>query len=224
MRNLVFLTLAGLLFLIATPLVAGFGPFFQDPVKQEENTTKKPTPQDKASYVGAAVCRNCHRSKAKGEQFVHWLKKTIHPNAYKTLMTPKAKEIAAKAGLGDPTKEDACLKCHVTAHGVDPKKKRKTFKHQYGVQCESCHGPGSAHQTARIKGARDVKTDASGASLTTLDIPPGEIRLPTEADCRSCHNPESPTYKEYHHKEFLSKVAHPNPQRKRDDPQKSENP
>lgn len=177
----------------------------QDPAK---------TPQDEASYIGATSCRNCHRSKAKGEQFVHWSSKTPHPKAIDTLASEKAKEVAAKLGIAEPQKDPACLRCHQTAFGVDPKKIEKSFKPEQGVQCESCHGPGSAHKEARLKAASAQSPEtAQAAANTTLEIPAGEIRLPDEATCRSCHNPDSPTYKPYDHKEFLARVAHPNPQR-----------
>lgn len=183
---------------------------------QEPAPAPKKTPQDDASYIGAVSCRSCHRSKAKGEQYVHWSTKTPHPNAYDTLASEKSKEVAAKLGVADPQKDPACLRCHATAFGVDAKKIEKSFKPEMGVQCESCHGPGSYHKEQRLKAAAAKGADAAqAASNTTLDIPKDEIRLPTEAVCRSCHNQDSPTYKPYEHKEFLPKVAHPNPQRKR---------
>jgi hypothetical protein len=35
--------------------------------------------------------------------------------------------------------------------------------------------------------------------------------LPTEEVCKTCHNPESPTYKPFNYAEKLAKIAHPNP-------------
>ena len=67
-----------------------------------------------------------------------------------------------------------------------------------GVSCESCHGAGSAYKTATIM--KD-KAKAIAAGLI----------IPDEKLCRKCHNPESPTYKEFNFKTFSAKIAHPNP-------------
>lgn len=188
----------------------------QQPAQQGEAAKK--TPQDSANYIGAVACRSCHRSKAKGEQYVHWSTKTPHPNGFDELASDKSKEVAAKLNIADAQKDAACLRCHVTAYGVDPKRIDKAFKPEMGVQCESCHGPGSYHKEQRLKAASAQSPEQAQASANaTLDIPADEIHLPTEAICRSCHNPDSPTYKPYDHKEFLAKVAHPNPQRKKPD-------
>ncbi|HEX9793665.1 MAG TPA: cytochrome c family protein [Planctomycetota bacterium] len=180
----------------------------QDPLVEE-----KKTPQETAQFVGAAICRNCHRSPDKGNQYVHWKDKTLHAKAFARLGTEAAKEIAGQQGLGDPREAPECLRCHVTAHDAAPERLARTFKHAWGVQCESCHGPGSYHKEQRVRDPRLRDLSAAEAGRTTLGIPADEILIPTEAVCRSCHNPGSPTYREYDHRTFLPKVAHVNPQR-----------
>jgi len=77
------------------------------------------------AYVGAAACRNCHRS-----QFDRW---QGSPHAL------------ARRRLGqDHRRDEACLRCHTTG-----------FSRQWsnpsaaaGVQCEACHGPGERHVRA----------------------------------------------------------------------------
>jgi hypothetical protein len=36
---------------------------------------------------------------------------------------------------------------------------------------------------------------------------------PDEAVCKTCHNPESPTYKEFKFEEYRAKIAHPVPKK-----------
>jgi hypothetical protein len=38
--------------------------------------------------------------------------------------------------------------------------------------------------------------------------------LPTEEVCKTCHNPESPTYKPFVYAEKVAIIAHPDPTRK----------
>jgi len=57
-----------------------------------------------------------------------------------------------KYGLPRPAAESKeCLPCHVTAFGADAQSLAPSFDRQDGVQCESCHGPGSAHVEARTR-------------------------------------------------------------------------
>lgn len=214
--HLLFAALCGLILATAGPALEGPAPGAgQDPPpgeKDQEGADKKPTLQDKALFRGALLCRNCHRMKEKGAQFFAW-EKTPHPDAFQTLASPRAKEVAAARGIADPQKAPECLRCHVTAWGQDEKRiDEKTFKVEMGVQCESCHGPGGEHITLR---SRELARSRGRSPLELVPTVPGEISLPTEKTCVGCHNPESPTYKPYKHKEFLKKVAHPNPLRPR---------
>ena len=80
-----------------------------------------------AAYVGDDECVTCH-----DEEQAVW-DKTPHAKAYKT--------------LSDDFKEYNldCVGCHVTGYG---KPGGSTVTHNdklRGVQCETCHGPGSRH-------------------------------------------------------------------------------
>lgn len=173
-----------------------------------------PDPRATAPYTGAAVCRNCHRQPGKGAQYPHW-KKTAHARAFQTLATPEARAIARERGLGDPQKEPACLRCHTTAWGEPRERVQRTFRVQWGVQCESCHGPGGFHKEQRMRDPRLRQADASGASTVTVDIPAGEIAFPRPETCTACHNEDSPTFRGFDFRRDLPKVAHVNPQRER---------
>lgn len=149
-------------------------------------------------YVGVAKCKLCHKGPKKGEQFEKW-GASKHAKAYAVLATPEAKATAKKAGIeGDPQKSPSCLKCHVTAYGVDAKLIASSFKVEDGVQCETCHGPGSAYRKLKVMKDREAALKAG-------------LILPDEKLCVTCHNEESPSYKKFVFKEKAEKIAHPKP-------------
>ncbi len=100
-------------------------------------------------------------------QYNSWLE-TDHAKAMESLKPEEQK------------KED-CLSCHRMAEGLD------------GVQCESCHGPGSEYKS--MSAMKDPeKAKAAG------------LKAPDEALCKTCHNPESQIYREFNFAESVKKV------------------
>jgi hypothetical protein len=157
---------------------------------------------DKAQYIGAAKCKMCHVSKAKGEPYTIWAN-SEHAKAYATLATEAAKTVAKKAGVdGDPQKAAKCLKCHVTAYDAPAAVKAATYKVEEGVTCETCHGPGSLYQSMKTMKALDAGTQDAAA----VAFNPGDKKV-----CVKCHNQESPTYKPFKVEESWKKIAHPAP-------------
>ena len=69
-------------------------------------------------YMGVEKCKKCHEAKAAGSQYTKW-KESKHAKAWDALATEEAKKIAKEKGIDDPQKSDACVKCHVTGHGLD---------------------------------------------------------------------------------------------------------
>jgi len=145
---------------------------------QAEESASLPAHQ----YVGAAKCKSCHKKELMGNQHAKWMKGP-HAKAYETLKGDKAAEVAKEKGIATPpyeTKE--CLGCHTTAYGLPAAAfKKKPLKAQDGVQCESCHGPGSNYRKKSIM-SDEKKSIANG------------LVLPTEEVCTACHNDESPTW------------------------------
>ena len=93
-------------------------------------------------YVGARVCADCHAGPGMGNQFGHWLL-SGHSEAYASLATPEAREMARLSGIpGEPQETPACLGCHATASDAEQWELDPTFLIEDGVQCERCHGPG----------------------------------------------------------------------------------
>lgn len=107
-------------------------------------------------YIGDKKCRVCHKI-----EHTSWLE-TVHAKAWDRLKP-------------EEQKNPECVACHSTG---------KTAEGELltGVQCESCHGPGSAYRTKKIM--EDKK----------LSLANGLIE-PTKEVCITCHNEKSPTFK-----------------------------
>ena len=134
-------------------------------------------------------------SKKKGAQYKIW-EGSKHAGAYATLATPEAKALEK----GDPQKNEACLKCHGALAGVDAKMIAAGFDVALGVQCESCHGPGSAH----------VDNMKQRMKTKDMSIPTAQTKVEAnEASCVTCHNADSPTYKAFNFEESWKQIAHP---------------
>lgn len=150
-------------------------------------------------FIGTKQCSMCHKSDKSGNQFGIW-QKSKHAEAYKTLTSDKANEIAKKKGLKKPAAESPeCLECHTVT--ADAKLLDKGFDAKDGVQCEACHGAGSAYKAmATMKDS--AKAIAAGMTEYKDDAS-------IEARCKKCHNERSPSYKEFKFKEMWAKIKHP---------------
>jgi hypothetical protein len=143
-------------------------------------------------YVGVKVCKMCHQTEKQGKQFDIW-QKSKHAEAYKTLTGTQAAEIAKAKGLKKAANESPeCLECHAITDDV-----KLTPD---GVQCESCHGAGSAFKTMAVM--KD-KAKAIKAGLTDFKDDAAIEKL-----CKTCHNEKSPSYKEFKFKEMWAKIKH----------------
>jgi hypothetical protein len=155
-------------------------------------------------YVGAKKCKTCHKKELIGNQYGAW-EEAKHSKAFETLKGEKALELAKAKGLTGPPHEAAeCLKCHATAYGEDPSKfAKKPLAPEDGVQCESCHGPGSLYKKKKTMADRD-KSMAAGMWEPGKD----------EKICLSCHNDESPSWDPAEGFDFEKRkeeIAHPIP-------------
>ena len=146
--------------------------------------------------IGASKCKSCHRK--IGDPYKIW-SETAHAGAYETLASEESKKIAADMGLGDPQKEEACLKCHVTRvfQGDPPVYKRGKYEDSEGVGCEACHGAGSVYKSKKTMEDHEASIAA------------GLIMDNSEAFCVKCHNEESPTFKGFDHEAQWKEIAHP---------------
>ncbi len=149
-------------------------------------------------YVGVKKCSMCHKTEAKGNQFGQW-QASKHAKAFATLASEKALAIGKEKGLAKPPQESPeCLKCHVTGHGKGAELFDAAFVKADGVQCESCHGPGSDYINMKVMKDRAVSVAAG-------------LVIPDEKTCTVCHNAESPTFAGFDFKKQKALIAHPNP-------------
>jgi len=158
-----------------------------------------------AQYVGTAKCKMCHMSKKRGNQYGVW-KSNKHADAFNVLATEEAKAVAKKAGIeGNPQEAVKCLKCHVTAYEAPASAKASTLTLEEGVGCEACHGPGSLYKSIKVMKALTAGTqDAEAVAFQEGG---------DEANCKKCHNEESPTFKALDFAEALKLIAHPVPEK-----------
>jgi nitrate/TMAO reductase-like tetraheme cytochrome c subunit len=162
----------------------------------------KKTEASKFKYIGASKCKMCHKGEKKGNIFEKWQERG-HSKAYATLATEESKEVAKKGGIkGDPQQAAECLVCHTTAYKAPAAQKEATLTMEEGVSCEACHGPGSEYKSMKVM----------------KDIAAGKVKLcdyglitPDKEVCVKCHNPKSPTYKEFKFEEAVKLIAHPLP-------------
>ncbi len=152
-------------------------------------------------YVGASKCTTCHKKELIGNQYGAW-QESVHSKAFELLKGEKAKQVAAEKGIsGAPHESGECLQCHATAQGLDPSQvAAKPLELKDGVQCESCHGPGSDYKKKKVMADHD-------ASVAAGMWEPGK----KEAICTACHNEKSPTWdaaKGFDFEERKKEIAH----------------
>jgi len=152
-------------------------------------------------YVGAQDCGRCHKKELIGDQLAAW-KKSDHAKAMEALKSDDAKKIAKERGLTvPPDQADECVRCHATAHGLE---KAQLFKKPLaisdGVQCESCHGPGSDYRK------KTIMSDHKKSVAAGLWEPDKNEKI-----CTDCHNSDSPTWDEtkgFDYEAMKKKIAH----------------
>ena len=143
----------------------------------------------------------CHKSEKAGQQLSIW-ENSLHSKAYKTLQTEKADKIAKEKGFTTKAAETPeCLKCHASGYNVDASMLDKKFSVEDGVQCETCHGPGSDYKSMKIM---KNKEEAVANGLKLYEKP--------EDLCITCHNAESPTAVEFDFATMWAKIKHNKPE------------
>ncbi len=156
--------------------------------------------QNEHTYVGAETCGMCHKSEKQGSQFSIW-QNSAHSKAFETLKTDKANQIAKEKGFTTPAAETPeCLKCHTTGYNLDASMLGKKFKVEDGVQCETCHGPGSDYKSIKVMKDKEL---AIKNGLILHDK--------LENFCITCHNAESPTFVDMNIEEAWQKIKHTKP-------------
>ncbi len=118
------------------------------PLDPKDEPPAEPLPGPR--YVGVLACDECHGEASAGRIYSRW-RSSKHAQAYAILSTERAAEIAREMGVsGNPQKSDECLECHITGTGKPAGRFTKSFDPAQGVQCESCHGPGSEYMAEAV--------------------------------------------------------------------------
>jgi hypothetical protein len=163
-------------------------------------------------YVGPKKCKTCHKKEGIGNQYGVWLE-SKHAKAFETLAGEQAAEWAADAGVTDPQADEKCVKCHVTAYGVDASLLPMSYAQADSVTCEACHGAGKDYRKKKVMVDREL---AESKGLT----PKSE----SEKVCRHCHNDESPAWADdkytlsdgskagFDYEQAFEAIAHPVPE------------
>lgn len=117
---------------------------------------KAPAPKKgEPTYVGAEQCAACHE-----EEHKHW-QGTRHAGAYETLVA-----VNKQFDL-------SCVGCHVTAFRKPGGSEVVELADLEAIQCEVCHGPGSAHaaQPERAGKAVAIRREVSAETCTQCHTP-----------------------------------------------------
>ena len=133
------------------------------------------------TYVGSGACFSCHASGPASGPAGHWIA-SRHSRAFHTLSSDQARALAASRedyeDITDPTAEQRCRMCHLTAAQNPHAVFNEGFDQRQGVGCEACHGPGSAYMARQIMQDRAAFLARGG-------------RIPDELTCRTCHRDEA---------------------------------
>ncbi|MFC2102869.1 multiheme c-type cytochrome [Bacteroidota bacterium] len=154
-----------------------------------------------SKYVGVKTCGMCHKKENVGQQLKIW-QDSQHSKAYKTLQTEKADKIAKEKGFTTKAVDTPeCLKCHTSGYNVDASQLGKKFSVEDGVQCETCHGPGSEYKSKKVMKDKNLAVEKG---LLLYENP--------EKLCVSCHNEESPSFTGFNFEERWAKIMHRKPE------------
>ncbi|UCD25545.1 MAG: beta-propeller fold lactonase family protein, partial [Gemmatimonadota bacterium] len=127
-------------------------------------------------YVGALACGSCHGARTTSLVYGKW-RYSKHAQAYAILSTERAREIAREMQVpGNPQESPQCLECHTTGAGEPAGRFMDSFDLAQGVQCESCHGPGSEYM-------------AEAVMLDPVGVVEAGLREVDRETCVGCHTP-----------------------------------
>ena len=171
-----------------------------------------------SAAVGVGVCATCHAEARLGEQLQTWLgtphartslvlatgrPEMIPPEAEGMVEVGVAAMIARRAAeLGS---EGECTSCHAPGLALSGSPPEPSFHPEDGVQCEVCHGPGSAHVAIMQAAPPGTRPADLAIRRATLDL------------CVTCHRPK-PSHavlgrKPLDPERAWPRIAHPRPGR-----------
>ena len=140
------------------------------------------------AHMGVATCANsvCHSirlleddSNIRHNEYATWLFHDRHSMAYKTLLSPRSKQMANKLGLANAATADICLDCHADNVGKD--NRGPEFHISDGVGCEACHGG-----SEKWIGSHTIKPYDQQRNLNDGMFPTAPLDSRAKL-CASCH-------------------------------------
>jgi len=155
-------------------------------------------------YVGVRVCSECHSGPEAGHQFSTW-RLTPHAKAFATLSMEESTEIARLSGIPEaPHTARVCLGCHATAADAEEWERDETFLIEDGIQCETCHGPGSEYMDEEVMRNRELAMERG-------------LKMPSGSTCMVCHGPKGSheavlSGEPYDLEKALQTIGHPRPE------------
>ncbi|MBI1389941.1 MAG: beta-propeller fold lactonase family protein [bacterium] len=168
--------------------VLGSKPFvYEDALKEIQHlgedgplihrSREKTAPLEGPKYIGALACSECHLAGEAACSFSLWRTRK-HSFAYAALGTARARELALERGItSNPQDAPVCLECHTAGFGEPAGRFLESFDAADGVQCESCHGPGSEYASREVMLDREASRKAG-------------LREVSEQTCVGCHESE----------------------------------
>jgi cytochrome c peroxidase len=103
--------------------------------------------------------------------------------------------------------DNNCLKCHAKGAQVDKSFLEPTFHFEDGVQCETCHGPGSGY----VIWMREIMM--GNRRKLSPEVQP---KMPTMEDCMVCHREKLShavlNSNPFDFEKAWKKIAHPIPE------------
>ncbi len=124
-------------------------------------------------WDGASVLQN---------EYITWKNQDKHSQAYKVLLSDKAKRIANNLGIGAPHRAEQCLACHT--FNIPKERHGPRFTRSEGVGCEACHGAAENWLGVHMTG---VRTKADRERIIGKGMYPTEDPVKRAELCLTCH-------------------------------------
>jgi len=124
-------------------------------------------------WDGASVLQN---------EYITWQNEDKHSQAYKALLSDRAKKIGRNLGIAEPNKSGTCLGCH--SFNIPADRHGPRFTRSEGVGCEACHGAAENWLGTHMTG---VRSKADRQRILAKGMYPTEDPVKRAELCLTCH-------------------------------------
>jgi hypothetical protein len=191
----------GEMFRVLLPALVGFAmAMWLQPLAAQQEPAQPAAAQaeiwQKHDYADFRTCVRCHFRPAPTDstEWVRlkeseiWLGEDKHARAFVVLKQPRAEQMGRilQHSLGwqdaDVTTKRECLSCHANWQTGTPKPDDRNL--EFGVSCQSCHGPGKDYTDPHQKESWRGLTSAEKQAYGMIDVRNPLMRT---TQCLSCH-------------------------------------